>query len=180
MSEYRRAYIPGGTFFFTVKTFERRPILTEEPYRATLRLAIDDVRKRLPFQSIAWVLLPDHLHTVWKLPEADANFSLRWSLIKQSVTRQCAERTLDAPISRSRQRRREGAIWQRRFWEHLIRDDTDFRNHIDYIHYNPVKHGYVTQPGDWPFSTFHGYVRDGTYPKDWASADEGAMSNYGE
>jgi putative transposase len=123
MSEYRRAYVPGGTFFFTVKTFERRPILTEEPYRATLRLAIDDVRKRLPFQSIAWVLLPDHLHTVWKLPEADANFSLRWSLIKQSVTR---------------------------------------------------------QPGDWPFSTFHGYVRDGTYPKDWASADEGAMSNYGE
>jgi putative transposase len=180
MSEYRRAYVPGGTFFFTVKTFKRRPILTEEPYRATLRLAIKDVRKRLPFQSIAWVLLPDHLHTVWKLPETDANFSLRWSLIKQHVTRQCAERTLDAPISRSRQRRGEGGIWQRQFWEHLIRDDTDLRNHIDYIHYNPVKHGYVTQPGDWPFSTFHGYVRDGVYPKNWASADEGAMSNYGE
>jgi putative transposase len=84
------------------------------------------------------------------------------------------------PISGSRQTRREGTIWQRRFWEHLIRDDTDLRNHIDYIHYNPVKHGYVTQPGDWPFSTFHGYVRDGVYPKNWASADQGAMSNYGE
>ena len=180
MSEYRRAYVPGGTFFFTVKTLQRQPILTEERYRTALRLAIKDVRKRLPFQSIAWVSLPDHLHTVWKLPETDANFSLRWSLIKQHVTRQCAERTLDAPISRSRQRRGEGAIWQRRFWEHLIRDDTDFRNHIDYIHYNPVKPGYVTQPGDWSFSTFHGYVRDGTYPKDWASADQGAISNYGE
>jgi putative transposase len=92
MPEYRRAAVPGGTYFFTVKTFERKPILTQDPYRVALRYAIAGVRASLPFESIAWILLPDHLHTVWQLPESDANFSLRWSLIKQRVTRQCAAR----------------------------------------------------------------------------------------
>ena len=172
MSEYRRAHIPGGTFFFTLATNKRQPILTEEPYRNALRLALNDVRGRLPFQSLAWVLLPDHLHTVWKLPETDNNFSLRWSLIKQFVTRHCAERTNPMPISRSRQSRREGPIWQRRFWEHAIRDNTDFLHHVDYIHYNPVRHGYVTRVADWPYSTFQRYVRDGVYPIDWSSGGE--------
>ena len=180
MSEYRRSYIPGGTYFFTVKTLNRRPILIETPYRTALRQAIIDVRSKLPFESIAWVLLPDHLHTIWRLPETDVNFSLRWSLIKQYVTRECTERTQTRPTIRSRLKRGEGAIWQRRFWEHVIRDDTDFRHHIDYIHYNPVKHGYVKRPSDWKYSTFHRYVRDGAYPKDWASADVVGMSNYGE
>jgi REP-associated tyrosine transposase len=156
----------------------RQPILIEEPYRTALRQAIIDVRSKLPFESIAWVLLPHHLHTIWRLPETDGNFSLRWSLIKQFVTRYCADRM--RPLTESRRRRGEGTIWQRRFWEHVIRDDTDFRNHIEYIHYNPVKHGYVTQPADWPYSAFHRYVRDGVYPADWASADEAATSNYGE
>lgn len=179
MSEYRRTYIPGGSYFFTVKALNRRSILIEAPYRTALRQAIIDVGSKLPFESIAWVLLPDHLHTIWRLPETDANFSLRWALIKQHVTRFCTDRTRMLPMTESRQRRREGTIWQR-FWEHLIRDDTDFRNHIDYIHYNPVKHGYVTQPGDWPHSTFHRYVRDGLYPKDWASTEGDTESNYGE
>lgn len=180
MSEYRRTYIPGGKYFFTVTTFERRPILIEEPYRTALRRAIKHVRNIMPFQSIAWVLLPDHLHTVWKLPETDANFSLRWALIKQHVTRYCDDRRRMVEVTESRQRRREATIWQRRFWEHMIRDDTDFRHHIDYIHYNPVKQGCVKKPLDWPYSTFDRFVRDGVYPTDWASADEIATSNYGE
>jgi putative transposase len=180
MSEYRRTYIPGASYFFTIKTLDRRPILIEAPYRIALRQAIIEVRSKLPFESIAWVLLPDHLHTIWRLPDTDANFSLRWSLIKQRVTRECTGLTRNAPTTESRQRRNEGTIWQRRFWEHVIRDDTDFRNHIDYIHYNPVKHGYVERPVDWPYSTFHQYVRDEVYPIDWAFADGDTESNYGE
>jgi len=180
MPEYRRAKIPGGTYFFTVKTFERKPILTQEPYRTALRQTIFEVRATLPFESIAWILLPDHLHTVWQLPEGDANFSLRWSLIKQRVTRHCADETGSASITRSRQKRREGTIWQRRFWEHVIRDDTDLEHHIDYIHYNPVKHGYVARVIDWPYSTFHRYVRRGVYPADWASGDEHEQAEFGE
>jgi len=180
MPEYRRAKIPGGTYFFTVKTFQRKPILTQEPYRLALRQAISEVRDLLPFENIAWTLLPDHLHTVWKFPEGDANFSLRWSLIKQRVTRQCADETGSASITRSRQERREGTIWQRRFWEHVIRDDVDLERHIDYIHYNPVKHGYVPRVIDWPYSTFHRYVRLGVYPADWASGDGHEEAEFGE
>jgi putative transposase len=115
MSEYRRAYFPGGTYFFTVKTFERRPVLTREDYRIALRKAIVEVRHNLPFDSIAWVLLPDHIHTIWKLPERDANFLLRWSLIKQHVTLTTMNGTGETKTSLSRQKRREGTIWQRPF-----------------------------------------------------------------
>ncbi len=180
MSEYRRSYVPGGTYFFTLTTLDRRPILIQEPLRTVLRQAIIEVRARLPFESIAWVLLPDHLHTIWKLPETDANFSIRWSLIKQHVTRECLWQSQNARTTNSRQKRREGKIWQRRFWEHAIRDETDFRHHVDYIHYNPVKHGYVTKPADWPYSTFHRYVCEGAYPADWGSPLEERGSNYGE
>ena len=178
MSEYRRAYFPGGTYFFTVKTFERRPVLTREDYRIALRKAIVEVRHNLPFDSIAWVLLPDHIHTIWKLPERDANFSLRWSLIKQHVTRQCRDGAV--PSSLSRQNRREGTIWQRRFWEHLIRDDGDLEHHVNYIHYNPVKHGYVSKVADWPYSTFHRYVQRGSYPLNWADANDAQNRGFGE
>jgi putative transposase len=124
------------------------------------------VRKALPFQSIAWVLLPDHLHTIWTVPETDANFSLRWSLIKQHVTRTTMNGTGETKMSLSRQKRREGMIWQRRSWEHLIRDDGDLERHVDYIHYNPVKHGYVSNVSEWPYSTFHRYVQRGVYPSE--------------
>ena len=180
MPDYRRAYTPGGTYFFTVKTFERQPFLTQEPYRVALRQALVEVRALLPFESIVWILLPDHIHTIWKLPEGDANFSMRWSLIKQRVTRRCAGDSGAASTMRSRQKRREGTIWQRRFWEHLIRDDTDFERHVNYIHYNPVKHGYVSRVLDWPYSTFHRYVRGGVYPADWASSDKDEQTEYGE
>jgi putative transposase len=180
MPEYRRANIPGGTYFFTVKTFERKPILIQERYRIALRQAIFEVRATLPFESIAWILLPDHLHTIWQLPESDANFSLRWSLIKQRVTRQCADETTSASITGSRHKRREGTIWQRRFWEHLIRNDVDLERHVDYIHYNPVKHGYVSRVLDWPYSTFHRYVRRGVYPEDWARGNEIEEADFGE
>ena len=180
MPDYRRAYVPGGTYFFTVKTLDRQPVLTQERFRTALRQAIIEVRSMLPFESIAWVLLPDHLHTIWRLPETDADFSLRWSLIKQRVTRQFTDGTIAAPVTRSRQNRREGAIWQRRFWEHLIRDDTDLERHVDYIHYNPVKHGYVPRVADWPYSTFHRYVRRGVYPADWATGGERQEGDFGE
>ena len=177
MPNYRRAFAPGATFFFTVATNNRQPVLTEPAVIESLRAAVRDVRARMPFEIVVWVVLPDHLHAVWKLPEDDANFSLRWALIKQHVTRGCATMPfMDRGASDSRRKRREGALWQRRFWEHRIRDETDLTRHVDYIHYNPVKHGYVQYVRDWPYSTFHRYCRDGIYPLDWGwspAIDEG-------
>lgn len=173
MPEYRRANIPGATYFFTVVTYCRQPLLTDSRCRAALRAAINRVRSELPFEIVAWVLMPDHLHAVWQLPPNDKDFSLRWSLIKQHVTRDCATWLAQQNISTSREKRGEGGLWQRRFWEHLIRDEADFSRHLDYIHYNPVKHGYVANAGDWPYSTFHRHVKQGVYPADWGSiADE--------
>ena len=180
MPNYRRARTPGGTYFFTVKTYERQPVLTNEHCRIALRQALAEVRGMNSFEILAWVLLPDHLHTIWRLPENDADFSLRWSLIKQRVTRQCSDEGSEASLTQSRQTRHEGTFWQRRFWEHMIRDDTDLRHHVDYIHYNPVKHGYVTRVGDWPYSTFHRYVSDGVYAKDWGDAEEVSERPFGE
>jgi putative transposase len=180
MPNYRRAHISGGTYFFTVKTLERQSVLTNDSCRIALRQALTEVRGMHSFEILAWVLLPDHLHTIWRMPENDADFSLRWSLIKQRVTRQCADEVSNPAPTRSRITRREGTFWQRRFWEHMIRDDTDLRHHIDYIHYNPVKHGYVSRVGDWPYSTFHRYVSDGVYPKDWGYAEETSDLTFGE
>lgn len=168
MPEYRRASIPGATYFFTVVTHRRQPLLIDSRCRAALRNAINRVRSELPFEIAAWVLMPDHLHAVWQLPPGDNNFSLRWSLIKQQVTRDCATWFSQQYLSSSREKRGEGSLWQRRFWEHLIRDEADFARHVDYIHYNPVKHGYAANAGDWPYSTFHRYAKQGMYPVDWS------------
>ena len=179
MPDYRRARLKGGTYFFTLTAFERRAILTDERFRTALRHAILEVKSSMPFENIAWVLLPDHLHTIWQLPEGDADFSARWSSIKRRVTQQLND--LPSPSNnRSRLRRREGTLWQRRFWEHLIRDESDLERHIDYIHYNPVKHAYVSKVADWPYSTFHRYVRDGIYPEDWAFDDTYPPDQFGE
>jgi putative transposase len=122
-----------------------------------------------PFVIEGWVLLPDHLHCIWTLPEGDADFSTRWSLIKRSVSHFAAEMALDPVLRKaSARKRRESTIWQRRFWEHLIRDEADMERHLDYIHFNPVRHGYVARAADWPYSTIHRYVREGVYPVDWA------------
>jgi putative transposase len=122
--------------------------------------------------------MPDHLHCIWTLPTGDSDYSARWSLIKRSVARFSADVTLDPALRNpSHRKRRESTIWQRRFWEHLIRDDVDFARHLDYIHYNPVKHGHVTRATDWPYSTIHRYVREGVYPIDWGG---GTHKEWGE
>ena len=172
MPEYRRANIPGATYFFTVTTHRRQRLLTDPRCRVSLRNAINQVRLKMPFEIIAWVLMPDHLHAVWQLPPNDKDFSLRWSLIKQQVTRDCVVWLPRQDLSASREKRGEGSLWQRRFWEHLIRDETDFSRHLDYIHYNPVKHGYVSKVTDWPYSTFHRYVEEGVYSEDWGDVVE--------
>jgi len=176
MPRYLRSNLPGGTFFFTVNSFQRRPILTDDRLRASLRQAINEVREELPFRIVAWVLLPDHLHCIWELPVGDAAFGVRWGRIKRQVTRECAGLIQLPERSASNLRRREGMLWQRRFWEHEIRDDDDFRRHVDYIHWNPVKHGHVSRAIDWPYSTFRRFVNDGAYPEDWG-VDEGRESS---
>jgi putative transposase len=181
MSNYRRSRTAGGTWFFTVVTHHRRPILTEPSSRSVLKAMIGEVRRDLPFTIDGWVLLPDHIHTIWSLPEGDRNFSKRWGLIKAGVTRQLKELFPQQEfISDSRQRRHEGGIWQRRFWEHEIRDETDFARHMDYLHYNPVKHGLVEHVNDWPYSTFHRYVKCGVYPADWCGGESSSLSGMGE
>jgi putative transposase len=168
MPDYRRLYIPGGLYFFTLVTHRRRRFLTDALARECLRVSLDLTRKSLPFDLVAIVLLPDHLHTLWKLPDGDDDFSFRWKCIKEGFTKDYLGRGgTEAGRSPSRKRRQERSIWQRRFWEHAIRDEQDFERHMDYIHYNPVKHGLVERPFQWPYSSFHRYVKLGVYPENW-------------
>ena len=187
MPQYRRSRIEGGTYFFTVVTFERRRILTTEESRTLLRSAWLDVCQRFPFKTIAICLLPEHIHCIWSLPEGDANYSVRWKEIKrlfskgwsQANQKMCVGNethgsgalgthpTNEEIRSDSRLKRGEAAIWQRRFWEHTIRDQDDLNRHIDYIHYNPLKHGLIDRVVDWPWSSFHRYVSAGNYEIDW-------------
>ena len=164
MTNYRRYRIDGGTYFFTVNLAERqRSLLTERI--DTLREAFREVKNAHPFVIDAAVILPEHLHTIWTLPQGDNDFSLRWRQIKSAFSRAIEK---DERISNSRLRKQERGVWQRRFWEHAIRDEEDFNRHIDYIHINPVKHGYVQRAVDWHFSSFHRYVKLGILPADWA------------
>lgn len=182
MPNYRRAKTKGGTYFFTVNTCRRQPYFAHESARQALREAIRVVRAQRPFRIEAWVLLPDHLHCIWTLPDAEADFPLRWSLIKQYVGRQCAATLVDATrLTAAQLKNGEYGFWQRRYWEHQIRDEADFARHADYIHWNPVKHGYAGSPGEWPYSTFRRYVAGGIYPEDWAIARHDAgTSKFGE
>jgi putative transposase len=180
MPNYRRAGIAGGTYFFTVNTFRRLPVLTEAPVREALRKAIFLTRLTHLFDIDAWVLLPDHLHCIWTLPRGDADFSLRWAKIKRMVSKECGAAFGTEDVSASRTRRNEAGLWQRRFWEHLIRDDEDFARHADYIHWNPVKHGLVVRTAEWPYSTFHRFVREGVYPADWGRAEGSGFIAVGE
>jgi putative transposase len=168
MPNYRRDKTPGGTWFFTVVSYQRRAFLCDPPVRAALTSAIRRVRMKYPFKINAWVLLPDHFHCVWTLPQGDSNYSLRISLLKRAVTLQCKSLVAATGTrSASRLKHREATVWQRRFWEHLIKDTNDLRQHLDYIHYNPVKHGHCQDPADWPYSTVHKFNANGIYPKDW-------------
>ena len=168
MTNYRRANFEGGYYFFTVVTYRRRPFLIDEPARSCLRAAWEHTKQRSHFRVVALCLLPDHLHCIWKLPDGDGDFSLRWSLIKAGFTRRYL-RAGGAEYGQcpSRNRKRERGIWQRRFWEHQIRDEQALQRHIDYVHYNPVKHGLVERVEDWPWSSYHKYVREGIYGKSY-------------
>lgn len=180
MPEYRRANTKGGTYFFTVNTHHRQKLLTDEDVRNALRAGIENTRKTLPFQLIAWVLLPDHMHCIWTLPEGDADFATRWGMIKRHVSQCCAHRLhQEAGLNDSRRKRNELSLWQRRYWEHQIRNENDLARHVDYIHWNPLKHGLVDKVSDWPYSTFHRYVDEGVYPKNWCG-DSSAVWNEAE
>jgi putative transposase len=160
---------PGGTFFLTWVTYERRPILRSPASVARLRSAVAEVRQAHPFEILGAVILPDHVHFLWELPAGDGDFSKRVGLIKTRFTRSLdAARVVAGDLSDSRRRHRERAVWQRRFWEHTVRDDCDFEAHIDYIHYNPVRHGLASCPHAWPYSSFHRWVREGRCDADWA------------
>lgn len=143
---------------------------------------MNHVQRQYPFTVEALVVLPDHFHALWTLPERDGDYSKRWGLIKARFSKGIkAELSHEDACSPSRTKRRETTIWQRRFWEHAIRDDEDFQKHFDYIHYNPVKHGLVSRVQDWPYSTFHRYVKQGFYSNDWgASISFRPEDNFGE
>jgi putative transposase len=166
MTDYRRAWIEGGTYFFTQVTHQRQPWLCTDVARPLLRAAFLKVRQKYPFVVDAIVLLPDHIHCIWTLPTGDSDYATRWRLIKSYVTKQGAIK-LQANRNESRQKRGESNLWQRRFWEHSIRDKADFSSHCDYIHYNPVRHGLCHRAIDWQYSSFHRYVAQGLYEVDW-------------
>jgi len=166
MTDYRRNRVPGGTYFFTVNLEDRRSDLLIR-HIDRLREAVRRARARAPFYIDAWVVLPEHMHCLWTLPEGDADFSTRWQAIKGSFSRRIP---LGERRSESRVGKAERGIWQRRFWEHTIRDDGDYALHMDYIHFNPVKHGLVADAADWPYSSFHRCVANGLYPVGWDGA----------
>lgn len=155
MSNYRRAWIPGGCYFFTVVTRNRAPWLTGDDAIARLREGFRKVMAKRPFHMDAVVILPDHLHAIWQLPDGDAEYSTRWRLIKHHVATATGAHW----------------HWQPRYWEHMLRDERDWRRHVEYIHYNPVKHGYVEAPWDWPFSSFRRAVKRGWHDKEWGAAE---------
>jgi len=176
MRTYVRAKMPGGVYFFTVNLAERRGNSLLIDRIASLRAAFASTARERPFAMPAVVVLPDHLHCLWQLPAGDDDFSTRWRLIKSRFSRALPN---TERCSRSRLVKSERGIWQRRYWEHLIRDDEDYRRHVEYIHYNPVKHGYVTEPRLWPYSSFGRLVSRGEYPDDWGSDGLGEMAVLG-
>ena len=171
MTGYRRFRVKGGVYFFTVNLAERKKKLLIE-HIDVLRAAFRVVKQAHPFQMDAVVILPDHLHTIWTLPEGDDDFSLRWRKIKSAFSREIEK---GERVSKSRAGKKERGIWQRRFWEHAIRDENDFTRHVDYIHFNPVKHGHLQRVVDWPYSSFHKYVRFGIYTADWVGLHDDGL-----
>jgi putative transposase len=173
MPNYLRNRVPGGTYVFTVNLANRRSDLLVREIE-TLRTAIRAVRRATPFHIDAWVVLPDHMHCIWTLPEADADYSGRWWDIKVRFSKAVPHAGSLPPNTPARKGR---GIWQKRFWEHTIRDDRDYRAHMDYVHFNPVKHGLAAHPADWPYSTFRNCVTLGFYDAAWAPAENETMSS---
>jgi putative transposase len=166
MPNYRRSRVPGGTYFFTVNLLDRSSDLLVTRVDA-LRECVRTVRVARPFYIDAWVVLPDHMHAVWTLPPGDDDYSSRWTAIKKAFIRTLPKAEYVSPV---RAAKGERGIWQRRFWEHTIRNEQDYAAHVDYVHINPLKHGLVTRVADWPYSSFHRWVGDGVYPLDWAGS----------
>lgn len=166
MSDYRRTYLNGGTYFFTVVTYLRFPIFNEETSVNLLNDCFLCNMKEHPFKIDAIVIMPDHLHTIWTLPHGDSGFSIRWQRIKGTFSRNyLGEKVRD--VTKSMMKKNEKGVWQRRFWEHAICNQEDFNKHFDYIHYNPVKHGLAHSPSEWKFSSFGEFVEKGLYSNDW-------------
>lgn len=179
MATFRRALVPGGSYFFTAVTHRRLPLLTIPEVRAALRAAIRSTQLRYPFEQDAIVLLPDHLHAIWTLPTDDCDYSRRWSLIKRQ-TSQAVRAASPALLSSPAGSRQESGLWQRRFWEHLIRDEADYEAHMHYLHFNPVKHGLAAAALDWPHSSFHRWVKAGVYAADWGLREADSSAGFGE
>ena len=176
MVGYRRNIIPGASYFFTVTLLDRTSRLLVERI-AELRDAFRTVQAQRPFIMDAVVILPDHLHCIWTLPPGDADYALRWRESKSQFSRRVP---MGERRSLGRVNKGERGIWQRRYWEHTLRDERDVERHIDYIHYNPVKHGYVTRLPEWPYSSFHGFVRKGIYSADWSGGGGCVDGEFGE
>ena len=174
--QYRRTDVKGGTYFFTVNLVNRKSTLLIDEFDQ-LRQAFNVVKKRHPFKLDALVILPDHLHTIWTLPDNDRDYAKRWMLIKAGFSRRIPK---NEKISKSREKKGERGIWQRRYWEHLIRDDADYEKHVNYIHHNPVKHEYVDKAIDWPYSTIHNYIAKGVLTSDWGCEGESEADSFGE
>jgi putative transposase len=176
MPNYRRAFRPGGTFFFTLVTYRRARFLCDDLARRLLRDAIEQCRAQFPFITDAMVLLPDHFHAMWTLPPGDSDYSSRWGRIKKAFTQSWVEAGgWEGAISDSRATNRRRGVWQRRFWEHTIVDAHDYERHMNYIHFNPVKHKYVTCPHAWKWSTFHRLATKAIYQPQWYCSCDGSM-----
>jgi len=160
MSDYRRVFVNGGCYFFTVVTADRRVVFDNEVSIALLRDAIRAEKLRRPFEIDAMVVLPNHLHCIWRLPDGDADFSQRWRQIKRRFSMRFGEQ-----------------IWQRSFWEHTIRDEYDWQTHMDYIHYNPVRHGYVDKAEDWQWSSYRKWRACGYYSEGWGKHEPNSLKD---
>jgi putative transposase len=168
MPEYRRIKQEGGIYFFTLVTYQRQELFASPEVRVLLMDTVDEVKKFHPFEMIAYCVMEDHVHLLWQMPMDDANYSMRIGLIKRRFSRKFVARYGQIlPRTESQLKRQEMAIWQRRYWEHMIRDEQDLEQHIAYIHFNPVKHGLVNRVRDWDCSSFHDYVRVGFFDIDW-------------
>ncbi len=176
MPRYRRIRVEGGIFFFTVTLADRSSDLLIR-HVDRLRRIYASVKERQPFETVAICVLPDHLHAIWQLPPDDSDFPIRWSLIKSGFSRGLPD---DAKRTPSKIAKRERGLWQRRYWEHAIRDNADLERHIDYIHFNPVKHGLVNRVCDWPHSSFSRYVAQGDLRSDWGGNSGDIAGGYGE
>ncbi len=174
MPNYRRMYVPGGRYFLTLVTFHRAPIFASPENVARLRSALSTVKKEQPFEFSAGVVLPDHAHFLWSLPPGDTAFSRRVGRLKVLFTRAVREsETSLRSVVTSRQKHRESDVWHRRFWEHTIMSEDDFERHLNYIHYNPIKHRLVACPHLWPYSSFSRWVERGTYEREWGCSCRG-------